>query len=59
MLNTNLVAPATRRFPAIVEVIHGHDSDKGLRCRIYHHQGWQEAWTWLSVSTAFSGPLLR
>lgn len=59
MRNTNLVAPATRKFPAIVEVLHGHDPDQGLRCRIYHNEGWQEAWTWLSANTAFAGPLRR
>lgn len=59
MLNTNLVAPAILRLPSIVEVLHGHDPDRGLRCRIYHTDGWQEAWTWLSVGTSFSGPLRR
>ncbi len=51
MLNRNLAAPATHSFPAVVEVLPGHDPDHGLRCRLYHEDGWCDAWTWLSLDT--------
>ncbi|ODS63712.1 MAG: hypothetical protein ABS41_05165 [Arenimonas sp. SCN 70-307] len=51
MLNPNVAAPATHSFPAVVEVLPGHDPDHGLRCRLYHEDGWCEAWTWLSLDT--------
>lgn len=57
MLNTNLVAPTTLQFPAVVEALQGRNPDHGVRCRIYHKDGWQEAWTWLFVDTASSSPL--
>ncbi len=51
MLNQNAAAPATLSFPAVVEVFPGHDPDHGLRCRLYHQDGWCDAWTWLSLDT--------
>ena len=51
MLNPNAAAPATLSFPAVVEVLPGHDRDHGSRCRLYHEGGWCEAWTWLSLDT--------
>ena len=51
MLDPNAAAPATLSFPAVVEVLPGHDPDHGLRCRLYHEDGWCEAWTWLSLDT--------
>lgn len=49
MLDTNLAAPATLKYPAVVEVLPGHDPDHGLRCRLYHRDGWCDAWTWLPL----------
>jgi hypothetical protein len=51
MFNQNAAAPATLTFPAVVEVFPGHDPDHGLRCRLYHEDGWCDAWTWLSLDT--------
>lgn len=49
MLDTNLAAPATMKYPAVVEVLPGHDPGHGLRCRLYHRDGWCDAWTWLPL----------
>lgn len=51
MLNPNAAAPSTLTYPAVVEVLPGHDPDHGLRCRLYHEDGWCDAWTWLSLDT--------
>lgn len=52
MLDTNLTAPATLTYPAVVEVLPGHDPGHGLRCRLYHRDGWCDAWTWLPLDAA-------
>ena len=52
MLDPNVAAPATLQFPAVVEVLPGHDPNLGLRCRLYHRNGWCDAWTWLQLDTA-------
>lgn len=52
MFDTNANAPATVQFPAVVEVLRGHDPNLGVRCRLYHRHGWCDAWTWLDLDTA-------
>lgn len=51
MFDPNANAPATLQFPAIVDVFSGSNPDHGLRCRIYHREGWCDAWTWLPLDT--------
>lgn len=49
MLDPNTAVLPTLTFPAIVEVLPGRDPAHGQRCRIYHQDGWGEAWTWLDL----------
>lgn len=49
MFDPSSVSPETLHFPAIVEVLSSSDPNHGLRCRIYHQDGWLDAWTWLSL----------
>lgn len=49
MTGSNLIVPETSRFPAVVEVFSGYDPDYGVRCRLYHQDGFVDAWTWLSL----------
>ena len=58
MLNSNRVAPAALKFPAVIEVISDPDPNHGLRCRLYSSSDWREAWTWLPLDTTLYGPLL-
>ena len=51
MLDSNAVIPTTIQFPAVVEVLPCHDPNLGLRCRLYHRDGWCDAWTWLLLDT--------
>jgi 3'-5' exoribonuclease len=57
MLDTNLAAPSTQKYPAVVEVLPGHDPDHGARCRLYHRDGWCDAWTWLALDPTPHAPL--
>lgn len=49
MIDPKSLAPETYRFPAVVEVLPGHDPIYGVRCRLYHQDGCLDAWTWLSL----------
>jgi hypothetical protein len=57
MLTPTTSAPATLEFPATVEVLPGQNPHYGLRCRLYHRDGWCDAWTWLPLPPAPSGAL--
>ena len=49
MIDPKYTAPETHRFPAIVEMLPGYDTNHGVRCRLYHQDGCVDAWTWLSL----------
>lgn len=59
MFNPSLAAPPTLKFSAVVEVLQNHDPDLGVRCRLFHKDGWYDAWTWHSLDTAYTSPLRR
>ncbi len=57
MFDTQIIAPDTHRFPAVVEVLPGHDPNLGVRCHLYQRNGWAGAWTWLPLDHAPPGLL--
>ena len=59
MLNTQLLAPHTMNFSAVLEVLDTNEQDGVSRCRVYHKNGWCDAWTWLPFHRTHPGAVLH